>query len=104
MVGAFLAAAGVLIDTAVLRTLPEREYRAGLAEVVKYGIILDAEFFTYLEAHVADLRARQDDVLREVVAQCCRLKARSSPPTNAKRLACARCSTMATHFVTPSRR
>ena len=44
MVGAFLAARGMLIDTAVLATLPEREYRAGLAEVVKYGVILDADF------------------------------------------------------------
>ena len=69
MVGAFWQPRGVLIDTAVLRTLPDREYRAGLAEVVKYGVILDAEFFAYLEAHVADLRARQDEVLREVVAR-----------------------------------
>ncbi len=42
----------MLIDTGVLDTLPEREYRAGLAEVVKYGVILDAEFFAWLEAHV----------------------------------------------------
>ena len=46
MVGAFWQPLGVLIDTAVLETLPDREYRAGLAEVVKYGVILDAEFFT----------------------------------------------------------
>ena len=52
MVGAFWQPAGVLIDTAVLATLPEREYRAGLAEVVKYGVILDADFFAYLESHV----------------------------------------------------
>ncbi len=51
MVGAFWQPAGVLIDTSVLDTLPEREYRAGLAEVVKYGVILDADFFDYLEAH-----------------------------------------------------
>ena len=51
----------MLIDTAVLDTLPEREYRAGLAEVVKYGVILDAEFFAYLEEHAAELAARDAD-------------------------------------------
>jgi 3-dehydroquinate synthase len=75
MVGAFWQPRGVLIDTAVLATLPEREYRAGLAEVVKYGVILDAEFFSYLESHVTELQARQDDVLRQVVARSCQLKA-----------------------------
>ena len=49
MIGAFLQPLGVLIDTATLATLPANEYRAGLAEVVKYGVILDAEFFQYLE-------------------------------------------------------
>jgi 3-dehydroquinate synthase len=75
MVGAFWQPLGVLIDTDVLATLPDREYRAGLAEVVKYGIILDAEFFAYLEGQVAALRRRQADVLRHVIARCCRLKA-----------------------------
>ena len=50
MVGAFWQPAGVLVDTAVLITLGGREYRAGLAEVVKYGVILDSEFFAWLEA------------------------------------------------------
>ena len=49
MVGAFWQPLGVLIDTQVLDTLPVREYRAGLAEVVKYGVILDADFFAYRE-------------------------------------------------------
>ena len=75
MVGAFWQPRGVLIDTDVLGTLPEREYRAGLAEVVKYGVILDAALFEYLEAHVAGLDGRQPDVLRHVIARCCRLKA-----------------------------
>ena len=57
MVGAFLQPLGVLIDTATLDTLPPREYRAGLGEVVKYGVILDAELFDYLEAHAAELVA-----------------------------------------------
>lgn len=75
MVGAFWQPQGVLIDTAVLDTLPEREYRSGLAEVVKYGVILDAEFFEYLETHVEALNRRDPAVLRSVVARCCRLKA-----------------------------
>jgi 3-dehydroquinate synthase len=75
MVGAFLQPLGVLIDTTTLTTLPANEYRAGLAEVVKYGVILDAEFFQYLEAHAAALVERKDDVLVRVIARCCRLKA-----------------------------
>jgi 3-dehydroquinate synthase len=75
MVGAFWQPAGVLIDLDVLRSLPEREYRSGLAEVVKYGVILDAPFFEYLEQHVAALNARDPAVLEYVVARSCRLKA-----------------------------
>src|SRR3990172_3703798 len=75
MVGAFLQPLGVLIDTATLETLDGREYRAGLGEVVKYGVILDAELFDYLEANVAALTEREHDVLEHVIARCCRLKA-----------------------------
>jgi 3-dehydroquinate synthase len=75
MVGAFKQPLGVLIDTATLETLDERQYRAGLGEVVKYGVILDAELFAYLEANVAALNARDPEVLRHVIARCCRLKA-----------------------------
>lgn len=75
MVGAFWQPIGVVIDTAVLDTLPVREYRAGLAEVVKYGVILDADFFAYLEANVAGLNARDPEVLRQIVARSCELKA-----------------------------
>jgi 3-dehydroquinate synthase len=75
MVGAFWQPAAVLIDTRVLASLPQREYRAGLAEVVKYGVIQDAEFFHYLETHVDQILAREDEVLRHIVARCCQLKA-----------------------------
>lgn len=75
MVGAFLQPVGVLIDTVTLETLPEREYRAGLGEVVKYGVILDAALFDYLETHVAALINRDPDVLVHLVGRCCRLKA-----------------------------
>ncbi len=53
----------------------EREYRAGLAEVVKYGVILDADFFAYLEEHVDAVNAQDSAVLANVVQRCCRLKA-----------------------------
>ena len=75
MVGAFWQPRGVLIDTQVLETLPVREFRAGLAEVVKYGVILDADFFLYLEEHVSEILNRDPLVLRHVIARCCRLKA-----------------------------
>ncbi|MBL9092517.1 MAG: 3-dehydroquinate synthase [Planctomycetaceae bacterium] len=75
MVGAFWQPIGVVVDTAVLDTLPIREYRSGLAEVVKYGVILDADFFMYLEENVAGLNARDPEVLREIVAKSCALKA-----------------------------
>jgi 3-dehydroquinate synthase len=75
MVGAFWQPRGVLIDVDVLASLPPREYRAGLAEVVKYGVILDAAFFGYLESHVAEINARDPAVLARLVEGSCRLKA-----------------------------
>ena len=75
MVGAFLQPIGVLIDTTTLATLPQREYIAGLGEVVKYGVILDAELFDYLEANAAGLLQRDHEVLIHVITRCCRLKA-----------------------------
>jgi 3-dehydroquinate synthase len=75
LIGAFYQPFGVFIDTTVLRTLPARDYRSGLAEVIKYGMILDAPFFEYLEAHGGELNERDPGVLRHVVARCCRLKA-----------------------------
>ncbi len=75
MVGAFWQPAAVLIDVVVLDSLPDRQYRSGLAEVVKYGVILDAPFFEYLEANVGPINDRQHDALTHVVARCCQLKA-----------------------------
>lgn len=75
LIGAFHQPFGVVIDTQTLNTLPERDYRSGLAEVVKYGVILDEEFFAWLEQHVEELNRRDPDALRHVVARCCRLKA-----------------------------
>jgi 3-dehydroquinate synthase len=75
MVGSFWQPRGVLIDVAVLQTLPEREFSAGMAEVVKYGVIQDAEFFAYLERHVDAINARDAAVLTHIVQRSCRLKA-----------------------------
>jgi 3-dehydroquinate synthase len=75
MVGVFLQPLGVLVDTATLGTLPDREFRSGLGEVVKYGVILDAELFEYLEARAAQIAARDPQTLIHVIARCCRLKA-----------------------------
>ncbi len=75
LIGAFHQPAGVWIDTAFLETLPEREYSSGLAEVVKYGVILDAALFTDLEANADALRSREPAVLVDTIARCCRLKA-----------------------------
>ncbi len=75
MVGAFWQPKFVLIDTDVLDTLPDREYRSGLAEVIKYGVILDESFFGYLEENAAAINARDSAVLAETIARCCQLKA-----------------------------
>jgi 3-dehydroquinate synthase len=75
LIGTFHQPVGVWIDPAALATLPEREYRSGLAEVVKYGVILDADFFAYLEANRAAVLRREPAAVRHVVTRCCRLKA-----------------------------
>jgi 3-dehydroquinate synthase len=75
LVGAFWQPRLVLADIGTLATLPEREYRAGLAEVVKYGAIGDPDFFAWLEAHVDALAARDDQVVAEAVLRSCRHKA-----------------------------
>lgn len=74
LIGAFHQPVGVLIDTAVLDTLPERDYKSGLAEVVKYGVILDEEFFGMLEGSVEKILQRDPGILRTIVSRSCRLK------------------------------
>ena len=75
LVGAFHQPSAVLADTATLDTLPERELRAGLAEVVKYGAIADAGFFAWLEENAEALLARDPDALAEAIAVSCTHKA-----------------------------
>lgn len=75
MVGAFWQPRGVVIDVAVLESLPEREFKAGMAEVVKYGVIQDADFFAYLEKNIELINRRDARALTNIVKRCCRLKA-----------------------------
>jgi 3-dehydroquinate synthase len=75
LVGAFHQPRAVIADTTALATLPEREYRAGIAEVVKYGAIGDAAFFAWLERHADALNARDEAILAEAIAASCRHKA-----------------------------
>jgi 3-dehydroquinate synthase len=76
LIGAFHQPRLVLIDPEALRTLPEREYRSGLAEIVKTGAVLDADLFASLEAGLDALRRRDANLLEAVVASCCTAKAR----------------------------
>jgi 3-dehydroquinate synthase len=65
----------VLADTGTLQTLPEREYRSGLAEVIKHGIVLDAAYFYEVERNTPALAKREPQILERIVAGSCRLKA-----------------------------
>ena len=75
LVGSFYQPLLVYIDLAVLNTLPAEEMEAGLAEVIKYGIILDKNFFGYLERNIGRIRGLESQVLEGVVSRCCTLKA-----------------------------
>ncbi len=75
LIGSFYQPRHVLIDVEVLRTLPDVEYRAGMAEVIKYGAIRDPLFFEYLEQHVPEIVARDRSVLGEIIFRSCANKA-----------------------------
>jgi len=75
MIGAFYQPQLVLADIATLDTLPDRELRAGLAEVIKYGLIRDPEFFVWLEANIEKLLAKDKDALAYAVHRSCANKA-----------------------------
>ena len=75
LVGAFHQPRAVIADTETLATLPDREYRSGLAEVVKYGAIGDLVFFEWLERNTAALNARDSAALIDAIATSCRHKA-----------------------------
>ena len=75
MIGAFYQPSTVIVDTLTLNTLPKREVNAGLAEVIKYGAILDYAFFEWLEAHIDELVALNQHSLQYCIARCCQIKA-----------------------------
>jgi 3-dehydroquinate synthase len=75
MIGAFHQPSCVLADTATLETLPPREFRAGLAEVIKYGLIRDPEFFRWLEMNIGATLDLDPEALSLVIERCCRNKA-----------------------------
>ncbi len=75
LIGSFYQPRAVWIDPLVLRTLPRREWVAGLAEVIKYGIIADETFFSYLRRHMPDLLKQAPKVVATVVKRSCEIKA-----------------------------
>ncbi|MDP1559317.1 MAG: 3-dehydroquinate synthase [Nitrosomonas sp.] len=75
MIGAFYQPRLVLADSAALDTLPEREFRSGIAEIIKYGLIRDLVFFEWLELNMARLLARDPETLHEAIRRSCENKA-----------------------------
>ena len=75
MIGAFYQPQCVIADVAVLNTLPERELSAGIAEVIKYGLIRDYAFFEWLELNIPNLLGKNPDILIEAVTRSCTNKA-----------------------------
>lgn len=75
MIGAFYQPACVLIDTDVLATLPEREVKAGLAEVLKYGLIVDADYFDWLEENCQEITTLSPEQITRAIRICCQTKA-----------------------------
>ncbi|OQX06219.1 MAG: 3-dehydroquinate synthase [Desulfobulbaceae bacterium A2] len=75
LIGVFLQPRAVFIDPEVLASLPRDEFLGGLAEVIKYGVIRDSDFFTLLERERERILAQEPDALIEVIARCCAIKA-----------------------------
>lgn len=75
MIGAFYQPQAVITDLNTLSTLPAREFSAGMAEVIKYALLGDAEFLVWLENNIEALMAQQTDVLTQAVYHCCKIKA-----------------------------
>jgi len=75
MIGSFHQPRCVVIDTGTLNTLPDREFMAGLAEIIKYGLLGDAELFAWLETNMAALRDRDAQALSHAIERSCRIKA-----------------------------
>ncbi len=76
LVGTFYQPEAVYIDTAVLQSLPESELLGGLAEVIKYGVIIDQDFFHFLESQQNEILQLRQEVIVPMIARCCEIKAR----------------------------
>ncbi|MES2663587.1 MAG: 3-dehydroquinate synthase [Pseudomonadota bacterium] len=75
MIGAFYQPKKVIIDPQVLKTLPDREYRSGWAEIIKYGLIWDAEFLKWIENNASAAAARDSNILIHAIRRSCQIKA-----------------------------
>ena len=75
MIGAFYQPQAVFIGLDSLTTLPEREFAAGMAEVIKYALLGDASFLSYLESHMHAIQAQDAEALRYIIGRCCQMKA-----------------------------
>ncbi len=75
LIGAFYQPRLVLIDVDTLATLDQRQFRAGLAEVIKYGVVIDRPFFEFVEANSLAIQAMDPDVLIEIIRRSCQIKA-----------------------------
>ena len=75
MIGAFLQPGVVLIDPNSLATLPLRELRSGLAEIIKHGVIWDEDFFAYLEGHVEGILRLEPQCIKHIIRRSCQIKA-----------------------------
>ena len=75
LIGSFYQPIAVVSDIDVLKTLPDREYKCGLAEIIKYGAIYDSDFFIWLEGNISLLLKRDDDALIYAITRSCEIKA-----------------------------
>jgi 3-dehydroquinate synthase len=75
LIGSFHQPIAVIADTNILKTLPDREFRAGFAEVIKYGLIKDKSFFNWLELEFENIFKHNDLQLQKVISKCCQIKA-----------------------------
>ena len=75
LIGSFYQPRLVMMDTAMLQTLPKRQWIAGLAEVIKYGMIADPSFFEYLEGHIDGIVRMEVEPVQFLVKRCCEIKA-----------------------------
>ena len=76
MIGAFYQPRAVVIDLETLKTLPSRHFSAGIAEIIKYGMILDTRFFDWIQSNMNSLMERNEDIVAQAILNSCQIKAR----------------------------